>query len=422
MKCYESHKTAKIIAAIIASLPFLIGILGLVSVFSFYSVNYWIVLPISCGFLYIARFIIGRNFITICIDGNNLIVNRLFYKSQVYNMSKLREIALVCLQHHFHNNNNLLGGTPQATGRAIGNVLLSASNNAAKNTTIGQQMVLKFQNGKVISFNSNYINDANDLLKQLKQQSSANVITLSLKQFKAWKNGTLEQYEANKGIKAKKFLQAIEPFYKAKYLFYPPLIIFAILIVASNIWFNWTHYQFKKLTLVNPNNTFFYTKKLPKEDKYDRRERVNFYSQKSHQLLASDIIIHNKRFFGDESDKVFHYAFYPYDNPFFLSRIVNLDNDKEPEILFKAKDEINQIYQVYDYNKNTDKFAIVPIEHYSKNIQRYIRELKAYKPYRWSYKIGEKLPIILIIYYFILLLFYLIVNTLKENVNSNNNV
>ncbi|HFC29590.1 MAG TPA: hypothetical protein ENJ44_00960 [Oceanospirillales bacterium] len=418
MKCYKTNKTARIIAAIIAFIPFSIGALGFVPVFTNFSVEYLIVLPLSGFFLYVARFIIGRNFISVCIDGNDLIVNKLFYRRQVFSIAQMREIALFSLQKIAHNNNYLPAGTPQATGGAIGNALLSMSNNAAKNSTHGQQLALKFLNGKVISFNSNYMDDANDLLKQLKQQSGLEVQMIPVKFYHPWRKGILEQYIANRGIKSKKFLQAIKPFYKAKYLFYPPLIIFTVMIIALNIWFNLTHYNFKKITIEKPENAFFYTQKLPKKDKYDRRKRVDFYSKKSQKRLASDIIIHNERFFGDESDTVYHYAFYPYDNPFFLSRIVNLDSDEEPEIFFKAKDEVNEIYQVYDYNKATDKFDILPIEHFSKNLQRYITELKGYKAFRWSYKIGEELLAYMVIYYVILLFFHSIVAGLRKSVEE----
>ncbi len=343
-----------------------------------------------------------------------MIVKKLMHKVELYNINLFKELVLISILPHNKRNRAMIGSSPQATGRAIGNILSSVVANASYNTSYNKQLAIRLSNDKVITFNTNNIDNSNELIDTLAKTSGITPQFISTKEYFAWKRGELEQFRSNPSPKSKAFLQAIKPYYKAKYFFYTPIAVFFALIMTTNLFFNWTHYHFKQKTLENLDNQYFLAKN--EHINFDGDKFVDIVSKNGKPLLSS-ILIHEGRFGADESDTVFHFAFYPYDNPFFLSRIINLDKDKEPEILFSPDGKHGKSFKVYDFNPSTNTFEIKPTSSFANNLSWYTQELKAYKN-NTSYFIGNTLLAYLVLYFLALLIFHAIVSGLKKNLKD----
>ncbi len=378
MKCYSTHKAAHKMAYSLALFFVIIGIIFIPA-------------------LFFARFIIGRNIVTLCINGDELIVNKKTYQQETYKISQFKELALISITPANERTPGLRYGGSQATGRAIGNLLSAIVQQAGTNTYVDQQLAIKLQDDRILTFNSNYIDNSIEMIETLSQKSGLKPLEISTKEYRAWKKGKLAQFRDNPYPKTAAFLKRIEPYYKAKYLLYFPLIVFMLMLITINIWFNWTHYHIKKQTLDSLDNRYFIAKN--QVENKDGDKFVDIFTVAGKKLL-SHVLIHEHRFGVDESDTVFHYAFYPYDNPFYLSRILNLDNDPEPELLIGP--ENSSFFQVYDFNPQKNSFDIKPLDLFSPHLKWYVQELKGGK--RISSFIGETIPAFAIVFYLLPLL------------------
>ena len=255
------------------------------------------------------------------------------------------------------------------------------------------------------------MNDSIELVEQLSQKSGVDVKIILLKEFNAWKKGQLEKYRNRLPSKLQQKLPKIEAFYKQKWVLLTPLLLSAIIVIILNIWFNLSHYSIKNMTQDEIDNHYFISKNKVVDS--DGDVTVDIFSVNGNKLL-SGILIHEGRFSTKESDTVFHYSFYPFQNPYHLSRILNLDGDKEPEILFKASDIRNDDFKVYDYNASSQSFDIKTVASFSPKLERYIVELKGYKPKRLSKIFGQFILVFLLIYYVSLFILHTIVSEIKK--------
>ncbi len=211
-------------------------------------------------FLYLARFLIGRNFVSICLRDDEFFIKRALYKKDSYKLSHINEIVLISYLKESQRPSYMPANSPQATGRGIGRVFLGITQKASKNSYSNKQLAIKFNDKTIVTLNSNYMNDSIELVEQLSQKSGVEVKIILLKEFNAWKKGQLEKYRNRLPSKLQKYLPKIEAFYKQKWILLTPLLLSVIVVIILNIWFNLSHYNIKNMTQDEIDNHYFISK------------------------------------------------------------------------------------------------------------------------------------------------------------------
>ena len=142
---------------------------------------------IGLALLFLVRFIIGKNFVTVCLDENDFFIQRAFYAKEFHKFSDISEIVLVSL---FKKNEKRLGaGSDYRIGQMLGRMLLNVVEDANVNSHYRKQLAIKFKDNTITTFNSNYIIDGNELVKKLSKKSNVIVKDIPIEEFTVWKKG-----------------------------------------------------------------------------------------------------------------------------------------------------------------------------------------------------------------------------------------
>ena len=142
---------------------------------------------IGLALLFLVRFIIGKNFVTVCLDENDFFIKRALHAKEIHKFSNIREVVLISL---FKENEDRVGsGSDYRIGQMLGRMLLNVVEDANVNSHYRKQLAIKFKDNTITTFNSNYIVDGNELVKQLSKKSNVIVKDISMKEFSVWKKG-----------------------------------------------------------------------------------------------------------------------------------------------------------------------------------------------------------------------------------------
>jgi len=341
---------------------------------------------IGCLLLLLSFYIINQYIITLIIDNNELQIKRIAFPLKTFPINNLKEIVLMDFI------------------------------NSKKNQITSQNyaLILKDSNNKIFNIKMYKLEYPNHFIEDIKNISGLHYTRINNREYAAFKRGDLEDYRSNPYPKYLRFLAKLAPYFKVKYLLYPPLILLFILVVIGNIWFNLTDYQFRKLSTENYSNIFFEIKIKNNQDESEKDELADIYLTGTNKIILENILIVEKHYYSFESDSIFHYYLYPYKSPFYIPRLVNLDNDNEPEVIYKATED--NLYLVYDFDREKKKFISKSIKSFSTNFYWYIFELKSHSDKRFAYFIQEKYQPTMFIYFLILVIIFSIVSSKKRKV------
>ncbi len=186
-------------------------------------------------FLLSGGVIIDYNFIKITIDSNTLIFNHPFLPDAKYNLKELKEISWVSLP--VSPTNSMIGVSPQATGRAIGNALIGIKNATTTNAYSDRQFLAKMNNGATFSIKTNFINDSTNLIEDIKKISGIEMQAISTQEYASWKTGDLKEFRENP---EKRILleEKLSRYINAKTIIYIPFLILISSTLIINILFN----------------------------------------------------------------------------------------------------------------------------------------------------------------------------------------
>lgn len=142
---------------------------------------------IGLALLFLVRFIIGKNFVTVCLDENDFFIKRALHAKEIHTFSDISEIVLISL---FKENEQRLGFGPNyQIGQFLGKILLNIVEDANVNSHYKKQLSIRFKDNTITTFNSNYIIDGNELVKQLSKKSNVIVKDIPIEEFTVWKKG-----------------------------------------------------------------------------------------------------------------------------------------------------------------------------------------------------------------------------------------
>jgi hypothetical protein len=140
----------------------------------------------SIVFLFLFVLLINKSFTNITISGENLILKSPFFPKKIYTIKQLKEIALFDYQNH-KPQNSMQGNTPQAVGRNIGLGLLTYAKRAPRNNTFEKQFMAKYSDNKVITIITNFIDDSNQLIEEIKSISGLEYTSVTFQNYKEWR-------------------------------------------------------------------------------------------------------------------------------------------------------------------------------------------------------------------------------------------
>jgi len=388
---YTPSSGAKFMGIILALIPIGVGIIFLYPVF---FQNELASLMIAIPGFVLGAFILNYQLTKIIIDGDQLIFKPLFTKKRCHSLKNLKEIAWFILpQKH---SNTLLGGTPQATGRAIGNGLLGLANKTTANSRQGAQLLLKELSGKHYYIKTNFINHSYQLVAYIEQVSGLQPITVLPSEYRAWRKGRLAEYRKNPDRIKRRIIQMFSPYLKARYLLFIPVMAFVLFTLALNGWFHWAEYKYFEIAKKPYAQDFIVEQPSPiKKNQY--ADEIDIYLKGDTQPALRNIIV-EPRLCGPSSKRVeneFHYYSFPYESPDCFEHLINLDEDDEPEIIFRD-DRGDYRYQsmVYDFDAANHQFVVKPIANYSSSLAWYIDTINLSAGPGWRYWFGMIIPIL----------------------------
>ena len=363
---YSPSLGAKIIGIVMALIPALIGLIFLYGAYDEGSIVFvaW-----AIPFFLLAGFIVDYSFTKIILDADMLSFNPLFRKKKKHNLKDLEEIAWFVLPQK--GRPAILGGTPEATGRAIGNGLLGIAASSAKNSIQGYQLLLKEKSGVHYSIKTNFIDNSIQLVANIEKRSGLQCSTILASEYRAWRRGDLDRYRQDPDKKKRLFINRLSPFFKARYLIFLPIIAFVAFFLALNIGFNWAEYQYFKIAQ-QPFTEDFITEKesLVKSRKFS--DEIDVFIKGKAQPILKNIVV-KEGFCSKEdqkSENKFHYYYFPFQQSYCFNHLLNLDSDNEPEIIFRYDSELQ--YRVYDFDASTQAFIVKPISSFSRMLEWYI--------------------------------------------------
>ena len=366
---YSPSLGAKIIASVIALIPTLIGLLLLYGA----SQEHFSIMLIASAILFfiLAAFIIDNGFTKIILDADTLTFKPLFRKNKQYNLKDLAEIAWFVLPQK--GKSAILGGTPEATGRAIGNGLLAIAASSAKNSIKGYQLLLKEKSGKHYSIKTNFINNSNQLVDNIKKRSGLQSTTILASEYRAWIRGELDFYRQDPDRSKRQLLNRL---FKVRYLLYLPIVAFVVFFLALQIGFHWAEYQYVK-TVERPFAEDFITEKESPIKSREYSDEIDIFLKGETQPILKKIVVEegwcdkeNKKF-----DNELHYYNFPFQHPYCFNHLLNLDSDSEPEIIFRYDSDYGLPYRVYDFSASMQTFIEKPISSFSVVLELYINSV-----------------------------------------------
>jgi len=418
MKVYSPSRSSKGIGIFLALIPFLFSLVSFVFLFVeighlTLSVDdaYVFLSSIASGFLFlvIGGLIIDYNFTKMIIDSNTLIFNHPFLPDTKYNLKELKEISWISLP--VSPTNTMIGGSPQATGRAIGNALIGIKNATTKNAYSGRQFLAKMNNGATFSIRTNFINDSNNLIEDIKKISGLEIQTISTREYASWKKGDIKEFRENPE-KRITLEEKISVYINTKTIIYIPFLILISSTLIINILFNLAQIEY-----INIQKKPFSKDFVRFEKNKDWRKGPSVFLHKKIEPVLTNINLScfNTHLIANK-ELEFHYSFFPFETSYCLYTLMNLDDDEEPEIIYQ-KGYSEDVY-VYDFDQSTQQFISKPVESFSYPLKFYVISVESFHVMNVKVYIPNMyivafrfIPIYLFVAFFILGVF----KKLKEN-------
>jgi len=181
MDCYRTHKTSRTTAVVLA-IPMLILVLLIILI----AINDGLfpILIIALPLLYLVRYLLAQNFVTVCLGEHDFLIKKVFFKKEQHLYSDIREIVLISLPQKTKATGV---GVDNRVGEALGRTLVNVSENANQNSHRGKQLAIKFNDNTITTLNSNYIIDGNVLLEELARKAHVRVKEITGRAFRDWK-------------------------------------------------------------------------------------------------------------------------------------------------------------------------------------------------------------------------------------------
>ena len=407
MKEYSPSTSSKGLGIFFALIPFFFGLVSFIFLFtikftlSFEDIYGFLSIVVGIFFSFaIGLLIIDYNFTKIIIDSNTLIFNRPFLSDIKYNLKELKEISWIALPTSLPNT--MMGGTPQATGRAIAKGWIHLINTTTKNAYSDSQFLARMNNGVTFSIRTNLINDSNDLVEDIKKISGLEIQTISTREYSSWKNGDIKEFRENPE-KRITLEEKLSVYINTKTIIYIPFLILISSTLIINILFNLAQIEY-----INIQKKPFSKDFVRFEKNKDWRKGPSVFLHKKIEPVLTNINLpcFNTHLIANK-ELEFHYSFFPFETSYCLYTLMNLDDDEQPEIIYQ-KGYSEDVY-VYDFDQSTQQFISKPVESFSYPLKFYVisvepfhvMNVKVYIPnmYIVAYRL---IPIYLLIAFIIL--------------------
>jgi len=182
MNCYTTHKTSRI-TTVILTIPILI--LALMAITLVILDGNILALLFGAVLLYISRYLLAQNFVTVCLDEDVFVIKRVFYKREEHRYLDIQELVLVSYQKRKKFATGL--GVEHQAGKVLGHTLVHITENANTNSHYRKSLAIRFKNHTVTTLNSNYIINGNVLLEELSKRSQVTAKEIPVQSFRDWK-------------------------------------------------------------------------------------------------------------------------------------------------------------------------------------------------------------------------------------------